>query len=127
MSGGFFRALAVLALVAVVVAIGVGVYNAGLTAGIAQQGAAIASGQPTVVYPGPYYGHWGWGPGFGFFGIFFWILGIFLIFGLIRAAFGWGRWRGDHHGRYGGPRDYLEDWHRRAHDAGSGTPPQQQS
>ena len=130
MSGGFFRALAGLALIAVLVAIGVGVYDAGVSNGIAQQGAAVASGAPAVVYPGPYYGHWGWGPGFGFgfFGIFFWILGIFLIFGLIRAAFGgWGRGRGGwggHYGRYGGPREHFEDWHRQAHEPGSGTPPQ---
>jgi hypothetical protein len=134
MSGGtFVRGLAMLALVAVLVAVGVGVYNAGVTAGVAQQGAAIASGAPVVVYPGPYIGHgWGWGPGFGFFGIFFWILGIFLIFGLIRAAFGFGnhggrRGWGGHHGGYAGyaghggdPRDHLEDWHRRAHETGDG-------
>ncbi len=64
--------------------------------------AAAAAGDPVVVYP-PYvggrYGYgYGWGGGFGFFGILFWILGFFLIFGLIRAAFGWGRWGG------GGPR-----------------------
>jgi len=122
--GSFVRVLATLALIGIVVAIGVGVYNAGVTQGIAQQGAAVASGAPVVVYPGPYVGHWGWG--FGFFGIFFWILGIFLIFALIRAAFGFGRGRGGgwggHHGyygRYGTPQDHLEDWHRRAHDSGS--------
>ena len=122
--GGFIRVLATLALIGVLVAIGVGVYNAGVSQGIAQQGAAVASGAPVVVYPGPYVGHWGWG--FGFFGIFFWIMGIFLIFALIRAAFGFGRggkgWTGRHgyYGRYGNAQDHLEDWHRRAHDAGSG-------
>jgi len=129
MSGGsFIRAVAALALIGVLVAIGVGVYDAGVSAGLTQQGAAAASGAPTVVYAGPYVGHgWGWGPGFGFFGIFFWILGIFLIFGLIRAAFGFGRgghrgWGGSY-GRYGDPRDHLEDWHRRAHESGSGPSP----
>ena len=126
MSGGtFIRLLAALALVGVLVAIGVGVYDAGVGAGLAQQGAAVASGAPTVVYAGPYVGHgWGWGPGFGIFGIFFWILGIFLIFALIRAAIGFGRgrrgWHGSY-GRYGDPRDHLEDWHRRAHESGSGS------
>lgn len=130
MSGGsFFRFLAMLVLIGVVIAIGVGVYNAGVSSGLAQQGAAVASGAPAVVYPGPYVGHgwgWGWGPGFGIFGIFFWILGIFLIFALIRAAFGFGRcggrrgdW-GNHHGRYGGPRDSFDDWHRKAHESGEG-------
>ena len=92
-----------------------------------ETGSAVASGAPAVYYPGPYVGHpWGWGGGFGFFGIFFWILGIFLIFGLIRAAFGFGRWGhggrdwGNHYGPggYGGPRRHLEDWHRQAHEAG---------
>jgi hypothetical protein len=133
MSGGsVIRFIAMLALVGVLIAIGVGVYNSGVSAGLAQQGAAVASGAPVVVYPGPYVGHgWGWGPGFGIFGIFFWILGIFLIFALIRAAFGFGRWGhgrggwGGHYARYGGPREQFEDWHRRVHesDEGAGSPP----
>src|SRR6187551_1282703 len=90
MSGGTFaRVLAALVLIGVVVAIGVGVYNAGVSAGLATTVAA-PSGAPVTYYPGPYAWHgWGWGPGWGFFGIFFWILGIFLIFGLLRAVFGW--------------------------------------
>jgi hypothetical protein len=120
--GTFVRVIAALALVGVLVMIGVGVYNAGVSAGLAETGAAVASGAPAVYY-GPYVGHpWGWGGfGFGFFGILFWILGIFLIFALLRAAFGFGRWGrggwGERHGPNGrgGPRDYLDDWHRRAH------------
>jgi hypothetical protein len=127
MSGGtFIRMLAALALVGVLVAIGFGVYDAGVGAGLAQGGAAVASGAAAVVYPGPYAVHgWGWGPGFGIFGIFFWILGIFLIFALIRAAFGFGRgrhggWRHyDGYGSAASPRDRLEEWHRRAHESGS--------
>jgi len=118
------RVLASLALIAVLVVIGVGIYNAGVTAGLAETGAAVASGAPAVYY-GPYVGHpWGWGAGFGIFAIFFWILGIFLIFALIRAAFGFGRW--GRHGRdwgnrdgpngRGGPGGYMDDWHRRAHE-----------
>jgi hypothetical protein len=122
MSGGtFFRVLAALALVGVLVIIGVGVYNAGVSAGLAETGRqAVSSGAPAVYYPGPYAGHgWGWGPGFGIFAVVFWILGIFLIFGLVRAAFGFGRWGGgrrdwgDHNGR----RQHFEDWHRRAHES----------
>lgn len=114
-----------LALVGVLVAIGVGVYNAGVTAGLADTArVAVPSGAPAVYYPGPYVGH-GWGPGFGIFAVFFWILGIFLIFGLLRAAFGFGRWGGrgprdwgDHNGPRGngGRREQFEDWHRRAHE-----------
>jgi hypothetical protein len=121
---GFGRLIAVIALVGVLALIGISVYNAGVSAGLAETGTAVASGAP-VVYYGPYVGHpWGWG-GFGFFGIFFWILGIFLIFGLIRAVFGFGRWGGrrdwyGHHGPggYGPPKDHLDDWHRRAHQPG---------
>jgi hypothetical protein len=120
-----FRLIAGLLLITLLVFVGVGVYNAGVTAGLAETGSAVASGAPVVYYPGPYVGHpWGWGGGFGIFGIFFWILGIFLIFGLIRAAFGFGRWGhggrdwGKHRGPggYGGPREYLDDWHRQAHE-----------
>ena len=116
------RAFATVVLIALLVVIGIGVYNAGVSAGLAETGAAVASGAP-VVYYGPYIGHpWGWGGGPGFFGIFFGILFIFLIFGLIRAAFGFGRWGrhdwGDRHGPSGrgGRSGYFEEWHRRAHE-----------
>ena len=130
-----FRVLAVLLVVGVLAGIGVAVYNAGVSQGVAQQlVTTTASGAPAVVYPAypGYYGHWGFG-GFGFFGIFFWILGIFLIFGLLRAAFGWGRWgRGGpgglkgsgygHHGP-GDPRQgMLDEWHRQAHGDKPGEP-----
>jgi hypothetical protein len=54
--------------------------------------------------------------GFGFFGIFFWILGFFLIFALLRAAFGWGNGgpRGPG-GWSGGRRERLEELHRELH------------
>ena len=113
------RVFATAVLIALLVVIGIGVYNAGVSAGLAETGAALASGAP-VVYYGPYIGHpWGGGP--GFFGIFFGILVIFLIFGLIRAAFGFGRWgRGDHrwgdHRGPGGRSGYFDEWHRRAHE-----------
>jgi hypothetical protein len=125
-----FRVIAALAVVALVVLIGFGIYNAGVSEGMAEAGRqAVASGAPAPVYayPGPYAGHWGFG--FGFFGIIFWIVGIFLVFALLRAAFGWGRWRGgpgygyghDHGwGGPGGPGGRLEDWHRRAHESESG-------
>ncbi|MEP6679838.1 MAG: hypothetical protein ABJB65_00025 [Chloroflexota bacterium] len=104
-----FRAIAALVLIGLVVLIGVNLYDAGVAQGIAEAGrTAVSSGQPVPVayYPGP---HWGYGGGFGFFWPIFWIIGIFLIFGLLRG--GRGRW-GGHHG--GG----LEDWHRRAHQGG---------
>jgi hypothetical protein len=140
----FFRVVAVVALLAVLAVVGIGIYDAGVSAGLteaARQAAASGQPAPATGYPGPYYvgPHLGWGFGFGFFGIFFWILGILLIIGLIRAAFGWGRWGGP--GRWsgpgawggpghwggpgsgGGPQTYLEDWHRRAHTEGPQEPP----
>lgn len=118
--GTVFRVIATLALVGLLAAIGIGIYDAGVGAGLTQAGReAIASGAPAPVYyyPGPYgYGH-GWGGGFGFFGIFFGILAFFLIFGLIRAAFGWGRWGGrGGWRRHDGPRGHLDEWHKQAHE-----------
>jgi hypothetical protein len=95
-------------------ALGVTAYNAGVTAGLAQN--VAASGGSVVVAPGyaaaPYVG-WGWGPGFGFFGFFAFLIFLFIVFGLIRAAFGWGRW-----GRGYGPGGYGRGWdHRHGYDA----------
>ena len=129
MGGTFARVLATLLLIGLIVAIGAGVYNAGVSAGLAQTVAA-PSGAPVAYYPGPYALH-GWGWGFGFFGIFFWILGIFLIFGLLRAIFGWGRWGGrgyrdwshkpNGYGGYGGPQAHFDEWHRRSHESEGGS------
>jgi hypothetical protein len=134
------RVLAVLLLIAVAVGIGTTLYNAGVSSGLteaAQQAAASGEPVPAGGYGyGPYWhGHWGFG--FGFFGIFFWILGIFLVFALVRAAFGWGRWGGrGGRGGWGGPggsdgpggpgsgrREMVEEWHREMHrrdEGGSG-------
>ncbi|HJT64325.1 MAG TPA: hypothetical protein VJ839_06110 [Candidatus Limnocylindria bacterium] len=125
---GFFRFLAFLLGVGLLVAVGVGIYNAGVSAGLGTD-----AGLP------PYVGQpWdmGWVGGiFGFiFGLFFLFLFFGLIFGLFRAAFGWGH-GGRHHGwrdyrgyRYGGrdhhgrKRDYFEEWHRELHGQASDAP-----
>jgi hypothetical protein len=112
-----FRVLAAVALLGLLAVVGVSVYNSGVSAGLGEAARlATTSGDPVPVYayPGPYVGH-GWG-GFGFFGIFFWIIGLFLVFGLIRAAFWGGRWGGPRNGSRSG---HLEEWHRRAHESGS--------
>lgn len=116
---GWLRALAILVLVGVIGGIG-------YTIGLANAGTAVATGAAPVVYAP-------WGFGFGFFGLLFPILIIFLLF----AAVG-GRGRGRGHwgpGGYGGYRGHgpdgrpwgdgkdvpppfepmLESWHRRAH------------
>ena len=94
---GFFGFLFSLIVIGVVVSLGVGVYQAGIAQGIVDAGRyPAAAAVPVAGY--------GWqGP--GFFGILFGIFFLFLIFGLIRAAFsrrdygpGWG-----HHGYGWGP------------------------
>jgi len=129
---GFFRFIAFLLLVGLLAVVGVSIYNAGVSAGIASDvGRAIASGAPIPAgyYTGAYVGQpWGYGFGFGGFliGIFF----LFLFFGLIRAAFGFGRWGGHRGpggyskwgGHHGGPREYLDEWHRERHGETPETP-----
>jgi hypothetical protein len=132
---GFFGFLFSLILIGVVVSLGVGVYQAGIAQGIVDAGRyPAAAAVPVAGY--------GWqGP--GIFGILFGIFFLFLIFGLIRAAFfrgrdggpGWG-----HHGygwgpgwtrgpgsSGGGPEAWREerdrriaDLHRRLHEEGDG-------
>jgi hypothetical protein len=123
MFGGILRVVAVIALVAVLAGIGIGIYNAGVNEGLTQAAlAAQAAGEdPAVVVPpyaGPYGYGYGWGgPGFGFFGFLFAILFLFLIFGLVRAAFGWGRWGGGGRGRggWGGREERIAEYHRELH------------
>jgi hypothetical protein len=125
MFGTFGRVLGVILFVAVLAGIGIGVYNAGVNEGLAQAAiAAQAAGDdPAVVIPpyaGPYGYGYGWhGGGFGFFGILFGILVLFLLFGLIRAAFGWGRWNGGGRGPGGwgggGREERIAEYHRELH------------
>jgi hypothetical protein len=127
---GFVRVFALLLAVAIAVGIGAAVYNAGVTAGLAEAAQQAAAAGDSVPVPygygyGPYW-HGPFGSGFGFFGIFFLILGLFLVAGLARAAFGWGRWNGPR--GPGGSRGWgdrsarVEEWHRELHrrDAGEG-------
>jgi len=102
------------------IAVGIGAFQAGLAQGAATAGQAGAAAVP-------YASHYGPGMGFGFFGFLFPLLFIFLIFGLIRAAFGRSpRWGGGDWN--GGPRTMFEQWHREAHpdrpqsDRGSAPP-----
>jgi hypothetical protein len=124
----FGRFIAFLLLVGLLAVVGTTIYNAGVTAGIAADvGAVLASGAPVPigVYPGPYVGHpWGFGLVGGFFGLLFGIFLLFLIFALLRAVIGWGRWGGHRgwggHKGYGwdhhrGPREHFDEWHREQH------------
>jgi hypothetical protein len=131
---GFFGFLFSLILIGVLVSLGVGVYQAGIAQGIVDAGRYPAAAAVPV-------SGYGWqGP--GFFGILFGIFFLFLIFGLIRAAFFRGRYDGSgwgHHGygwgpgwskdagSGGGPEAWREerdrriaDLHRRLHEEGDG-------
>ena len=123
-----FSVILGLVFLAILGGIGVSIYDAGVTAGLAQTGTAAGA----AVAPYVYYGGWhGFGLGFGFLGLLFPILFLFLIFGLIRAALFGGRrgWGHGDHGWHGGPdgwrsdrERYLSDLHRRMHEA-EGTDP----
>jgi len=119
-------------------------YQAGLSTAITTAAANAPDGTVvTPVAPGAYpyaygYGYGpGWGHGFSIFGFLGTLLVIFLIIGLLRAAFwrgggpggwggrgpgGWGgpgRWgNGEHRGRF---QETFDDWHRQAH--GEPSPP----
>jgi hypothetical protein len=127
-------------IVLVLAGIGIGIYNAGVSQGIAQ--AATLPEGTTVVAPVGYgygYGHPGFF-GFGFLWILFPIFFFLLLFGLARAAFGGGRrWGGSGWGPGGyGPNGWHEErerrmaeYHQRLHDqqgggdAGRSSPPNQ--
>jgi hypothetical protein len=101
--------------------VGVGAYQLGVAQGLAATGTAVA---PAVYYH-PYF--------FGGFGFLFPLLFLFLIFALIRGAFGRGRgwgygggWGGP--GYYQSPRDRIEALHKELHgekpqDPGAASPP----
>ena len=130
MSGrGVLNFLLGLIVVGVLVGIGAGLYQAGVTQGIIDAGRFPAGGPVPVTGYGP-------GHGFGFLGLLFPILFLFLIFGLIRAAFSRGRGWGPGYGQgrgwgpgfgpgSGGPDGWREErdrriseLHRRLHDEG---------
>jgi hypothetical protein len=110
------RILLAVVLIGGAIAIGVTSYNAGVTAGLVQSGQAVVIPGGVPVAPGgAYVGYgYGWGHGFGFFGFLGGLLFLFLLIGLLRAAFGGPRrgWGGP--GGPRGPRGWGGDWR---HDA----------
>jgi hypothetical protein len=116
------RILLAIVLIGGAVTLGVSAYNAGVTAGLAQTGQVVVTNggylAPGAAYVGYGWG-FGWGHGFGFFGFLGGLLFLFLLIGLIRAAFGgprrgWGPGYGHRHGW--GPGGW-EDRAREAHNA----------
>jgi hypothetical protein len=122
--------LLVLAIAAGISGISAYSYHLGLAQGVAQGSAQ--SGQPPAPAPGaPYpmhpYGYGWYGPygygfhgpfGFGFFGFLWPLLWIVLIVFIVRALFRGprGYWGHGPWGSGGGPQ-WLEEWHRRQHEA----------
>lgn len=89
-----------------------GIAGIAYQAGLAAAGtAAGAAGTAAAAYP--YMWH-PWGFGFGFFGFLFPLLFLFLIFGLISAAFRGGR---GHH--YWDRSRMFDEWHKEAHERGA--------
>jgi hypothetical protein len=111
--------VAALILLVVTIAVAVGAYDLGVSAGAASTGAAAAA----PVFTGLHAVGWFLFFPFGF--LFF-----ILFFGLILRVLVWGG-RGGHYGTHGphqwgdGPGSRFEEWHRRAHDQGSADPSRQ--
>lgn len=124
--------------VGLLIGVGVGIFDAGVQQGIVDAGRVPAGA--AVPYVG--YGYHPGFLGFGFLGFLFPLLFIFLIFGLLRAAFWGGRgrrgWGGHGWGGYGyGPggsgsdpnswqaeRDRrIAEMHQHLHDAAPGPTP----
>ena len=100
------RGFGIIVTLAIAAIVGIGAYQLGVAQGLATTGTAVA---PALYYH-PFF--------FGGFGFLFPLLFIFLVFALIRGAFGgWGRrygggWGG---GYYQSPRERLEELHKEMH------------
>lgn len=133
------RFIAAFALVVALLVGGGVVANNAYHAGLADAAAAAGSGTTVVVrdyaWAGPLSGI-----GFGFFGFIGALIFLFIVFGLLRAIFGAGRhshggrgWSGrdwspemreKFRGRWEtGAHETFDDWHKRAHEGLSLTPP----
>ena len=128
------RLLIAVLVIAVIIGLGMSVYNAGVVQGLTsgghlavpapETGGPVPAPAPNPYYYGPYpYHPWG----FGILGCIFPILGLFLIFGLFRALFfhGMGGWRGGPRGNWPGEvPPQVEEWHRRMHEKSKEQPPE---
>ena len=117
----FFRVILALVLVAGLVGIGVFIYNAGVSQGLAASGKLVApdgGAVPAVpYYPYAPYFYRPWGFGFFPFGFIFPLLFFLLIFAAIRGAFFRG-WRWGSRGGSGPDQvpPMFEEWHRKMHE-----------
>ena len=109
--------LAALLVIGVVAAVGVYEYRAGVAQGMEMSGKLPAAGAGWAGAPYPY-----WHGHFHPFGFVFPLLLLFLVFGLARRAFWWGRWGGPGYRRWSGPGQPGE-WDRKAHEPTPETEP----
>jgi hypothetical protein len=140
---GIFGFFMTLLFVGVLIAIGAGIHEAGVAQGVIDAGRFPAGAAvPVAGYGIGYHG------GFNFLGLLFPLLFLFLLFGLIRAAFSRGRGWGHHgdgrgygygpgwggrdmgEGPIGGPAEWREErdrrmseLHRRLHEEDAGPGP----
>jgi len=135
---GIVRFLVSLIAIALLIGIGVGIYQSGVQQGILDAG-RVPAGAAVPYADGYGYGYRPGFFGFSFLGFLFPLLFIFVIFGLLRAVFRGGRghgWGGRGWGSYGygpgGPGFDHDTWqaerdrriaemHQRLHDAGPGS------
>ena len=137
---GFLGLVATLIVVGLLVSVGAGIYQAGIAQGVVDAGRFPAGA--TVPVTGYGYGV-GWHHGPDLFGLLFGLFFLFILFGIIRAAFFGGRGRGWGHHGYGygrgpwgrggygpggfgagdGPEPWraerdsrIADWHRQLHE-----------
>jgi hypothetical protein len=96
------------------VAVGGAIASYAYRAGVAQ-GLVDAGKLPAVAGPYGYYPLWH-GP-FFFGGPFFFLLVLFLVFGVFRRACWPGRWSHVHGPQGTGVPPRFEEWHRRAHES----------
>jgi hypothetical protein len=136
-----FGFIGLLVTVILFVIVGAIAYNVGWSDGVNTHLPAVTQTGDGTTVPAYYYGqhYWG-GPGFGFFGILWFLLIVFGLFWLFRLAFfgrrmwgggGWGGgWGYGHKGGYGpgippGIDERMQEWHKKAHgeQGSSGTTP----
>lgn len=119
---GFVNFLIGIVVLVLLIGAGVGIYDAGIQQGIAQ------TANVPVGAVAPYAYGWGFHGGFGIFGFLFPLLFIFLIFGLVRAAFrggrgGWGHGWGPDRSAWQAERErQLAEMHKRFHEGGGQNP-----
>jgi hypothetical protein len=106
----FVRVVAGVLLALVLVGIGAAVYQAGMAQGVAEAGRVPAGAVVPAAGYGWGYGFHPFGFAFGLFGILWFLFVVFVLIGLVRLAFGFGR--------RGGPGGFGRAWDHRDWDRG---------